>query len=78
METDLSKLPPEITQHPEWPLKWKKGRVIVVPREAVDSVRYSFWTTFDLQTEQQVFRVGLRLLRRRRVLEFLRESGWEW
>lgn len=78
MEGDLSKLPSEITQHPDWPIRWKKGRVIVVPREAVDSIQYSFWASSDLQTKQQVFRVNLRLLRRRRVLAFLRESGWKW
>lgn len=76
MEIDLSDLPAEISGHPDWPIKRKKGRLVVVPRSAVISVRYSFWTTFDLQTDAQVFRVELRFLARRRILGFLRDAGW--
>src|SRR5437899_10284099 len=43
VETALEDLPEEITGHPDWPVEIEQGPVILIPREAVVSVRYSFW-----------------------------------
>src|SRR5687768_15168385 len=77
-ETDLAELPVEVTGHPDWPVKSRKGPVIVVPRPAIRSVRYSFWKWgIFLETKDIEFRLEPPFFGRKKVLAFLREIGWE-
>jgi hypothetical protein len=78
VETTLDDLPEEITDHPDWPIRRHEGPVIVIPREAVLGVRYSFWQWgIFVETEQIEFRIEPPFFGRKKVLNFLREAGWE-
>jgi hypothetical protein len=78
VETTIEDLPEEITDHPDWPIAVKEGPVIVIPREAVVSVRYSFWQWgIFVQTEKVEFRIEPPFFGRKKVLNFLREVGWQ-
>jgi hypothetical protein len=75
--TDLADLPTGVTGHPDWPVREQEGAVIVVPREAVRSVRYSFWKWgIYLCTETMDIRVEPPLFGRKKVFAFLRDKGW--
>jgi hypothetical protein len=79
LETDLSQLPAKITKHPDWPVKYsKKGRVFVIPRNAIERIDYSFWDTYDIQTAEHIFSIGLKLFTRWTVTKYLRTQGWEF
>ncbi len=78
VETTFDDLPEEITDHPDWPVRRHDGPVIVIPRDAVLSVRYSFWQWgIFVQTQKVEFRIEPPFFGRKRVLNFLREAGWE-
>lgn len=77
VETSLEDLPVEITGHPDWPIAIEHGPVIVIPRESVTSIRYSFWQWgIFVQTEQVEFRIEPPFFGRKTVLTFLRDMGW--
>jgi hypothetical protein len=77
VETSLDKLPEEITRHPDWRIAIKQGPVIVIPRESILSIRYSFWQWgFFVQTEKVEFRIEPPFFGRKKVLNFLRDAGW--
>jgi hypothetical protein len=78
IETDLADLPVDVTGHREWPVKAQEGPVLVVPREAIQSTRYSFWQWgIFLQTKEIEFRIEPPFFGRKRLLNWLREIGWE-
>jgi hypothetical protein len=76
--TNLQDLSPAITDHADWPASTKKRAVYAVPRQAIVRVSYSFWRTFDLHTDEEVFRLDLSIFRRGRATGFLRAMGWEF
>jgi hypothetical protein len=74
-----SELPKEITGHPDWPISGSKDyTVVVIPKSQVKRIRYSWWKTFDIITPEQTYYVGTRMFGRSRVLNRLREWGWEF
>jgi hypothetical protein len=76
--TDLARLPEAVTGHPDWPARQEEGPVVVVPREAVRSVHYSFWKWgIYLRTETMDIRLEPPWFGRKKVFAFLREAGWE-
>lgn len=75
-ETTIQKIP--ATVKARWPVKLYKGRVIVVPRDAITNITYSFWGTYDLETPDATFAIALKLWGRRKVVKFLRDVGWEF
>jgi hypothetical protein len=78
VETTVEDLPDDITGDPDWPAGIREGPVIVIPREAVVSVRYSFWQWgIFVQTEKVELRIEPPFFGRRKVLAFLREAGWD-
>lgn len=78
VETDLSELPREVTFHADWPVKQRSGKVLVIPREAISSVRYSFWKWgIFLQTDGLEFRIEPPFFGRERTLQSLEEMGWK-
>ena len=78
--TTLKQLPPEVVGHPQWPLKKVREDfpVLVIPRSAVTGIGYSFWLTFDVETESEVYCLKLSLLRRFKMIRQIREIGWNW
>jgi hypothetical protein len=76
--TELPDLPLAVTGDPDWPIRADEGAVLVVPRPAVKSMRYSFWkwgiyvctTALDIRIEPPFFG-------RKKVFAFLREAGWD-
>jgi hypothetical protein len=77
IETDLADLPHEITSDPDWPVKQSQGPVLILPRKAIQSIRYSFWQWgIFLQTADLEFRIEPPFFGRTRVLNWLREVGW--
>ncbi len=75
----VASLPSTITGHPDWPMSHNEGRMLVIPRSEVATIRYSFWTTFNFETfDQQLFRLELFLFMRGRSTRFLLENGWSW
>ncbi|MBI3411427.1 MAG: hypothetical protein HY040_24125 [Planctomycetes bacterium] len=76
-EVDLADLPLTITEHPEWPVWWRHGPVVVVPREVVRSVRTSFWMGgIDIEAGGVIFRTFTPFFRRKQMAGYLREAGW--
>jgi hypothetical protein len=76
--TDLAALPPEVTAHPDWPVRQEEGPVVVVPRGAVSSARYDFWKWgIYFRTAAMEIRVEPPLFGRKKMFAFLREAGWE-
>ena len=77
IETDLAALPAEVTAHRDWPVKQTSGPVLVIPRAAIQSVRYSFWQWgVFLQTEGLEFRIEPPFFGRERLWQTLGEMGW--
>ncbi len=71
-------IPTAVRQNPAWPKEHFDKQVIVIPKEVVTEITYSFWTYFSINTADQVFRIGLTLFGRRRILNGLREMGWQF
>ena len=76
-QMDLSELPAEITAQRDWPVKQREGPVLIVTREAIRSVRYSFWQWgIFLQVEDIEFRIEPPFFGREKKLQWLEEAGW--
>jgi hypothetical protein len=76
--TDLAEPPARITDHPDWPIREEDGPILVVPRDVIRSVRYSFWKWgIYLRTETLDIRIEPPLFGRKKVFAFLQEAGWE-
>jgi hypothetical protein len=77
-EMDLSDLPTEVAEHPEWPVTWTEGPVIVVPREAVQSLRTTWWLGgIELVMEGVAIRVATPIFKRKKMAAYLVDTGWE-
>jgi len=77
LQFDYRELPRRITEHPDWPIRRKKGPVVVVPRQAVDRIRYAYFGTYDLECGDRVYRIGLKFFGRSAVMKFLNGAGWD-
>lgn len=78
VETDLAELPVDVTGHPDWPVRQEAGPVLVIPRPAVQSVAYSFWKWgVFVRTEAIEIRIEPPFFGRKKMLQGLRELGWE-
>jgi hypothetical protein len=78
VEMDLAELRAAITGHPDWPIKAKEGPVIVVWRQAIKSIGYSFWKwRIYLLTVKLDIGIEPPLFGRKKVWRFLDEAGWE-
>jgi hypothetical protein len=77
-ELDLAELPAGITEHPDWPVEWDEGPVIVVPRDAVESLRTSFWVGgIDVDLAGVRIRIFTPLSRRKEMASRLADLGWD-
>ena len=77
IETDLRELPAEVTAHPDWPIKATAGRVLVILREDIESIRYSFWEWgIFVVVDGLEFRIEPPMFGRKKKLAWLREAGW--
>jgi hypothetical protein len=76
LEFKYEDLPSEVTGHPDWPIKGGPEHVIVVPRNVIDRIRYSFFATYDLVCGERSYCIALNLLTRRSTMAALREMGW--
>jgi hypothetical protein len=76
-EMDLSDLPEDITEHPNWPVDFKKGWVMVVPSEAVQSLRTSCLLGGIKVDLRDVFiLVFTPMFRRKQMAGLLVDMGW--
>lgn len=76
IETDLRSFPDEILHDSDWPIRKRRGKCFVIPREAVESVKYSFWGFLIVRTEAARFSIDISMFRAIRVLRQLRAAGW--
>lgn len=77
VETDLAALPAEITAQRDWPVKLKEGPVLIITRDAIKTLRYSFWQWgIVLQVEDIEFRIEPPLFGREKVLKWLEDADW--
>lgn len=77
IETDLRELPPAVTAHPDWPVTATAGRVLVIRREDIESIRYSFWEWgIFVVVDGLEFRIEPPMFGRKKKLAWLREAGW--
>ena len=77
-EIDLTELPSDVTECPEWPVTWKEGPVIVVPREAVKSLRTRWWMGgIDLEMDGVAIHVTTPFLKRKKMAAYLVNVGWK-
>jgi hypothetical protein len=77
IQAQLSDLPEEITEDPSWPVTFGSARVFILPRTTVKSMRYPWWGSLQIFTDEDRFNVIPLFLLRRRVLRNLRDLGWE-
>jgi hypothetical protein len=77
VEMDYAELPADVTGHPDWPVSPRHVPVIVVWRQAVKSVGYSFWK-WRIYLRSASLDIGIEppLFGRKKVFAFLREAGW--
>lgn len=76
-QMDLSELPAEVTTLRDWPVRQKEGPVLVITREAISSIRYSFWQWgIFLEVETLEFRIEPPFFGREKKLRWLEEAGW--
>jgi hypothetical protein len=77
-EMDLSDLPTEVTEHPEWPVTWEEGPVIVVPRKAVQSLRTAWWMGgIKAAMEGVAIQTATPIFQRKKMAAYLVDMGWE-
>jgi hypothetical protein len=77
-EMDLSDLPTEVTEHSEWPVTWKEGPVIFVPREAVKSLRTTWLMGgIEVKMEGVTFMTATPIFQRKKMARYLVDAGWE-
>ncbi|HBI46530.1 MAG TPA: hypothetical protein DDY78_27300 [Planctomycetales bacterium] len=77
-EMDLTDLSTEVTEHPEWPVTWEEGPVIIVPREAVQSLRTAWWLGgIELVMEGVAIRTATPVFKRKKMAAYLVDAGWE-
>jgi hypothetical protein len=76
LECDYSELPDAVTSHPDWPVRRKKGRVVVIPRDAIDHIEYAYWGTYDLICGENIYCLGLNFIGRSSAMTFLEQAGW--
>ena len=77
MECCLSELPTDVTGDPQWPIKKAEGRVIVIPRHAIKSLNYPWWSTLCVETSEQKFNLAVTIFFRKGILKFLRDAEWD-
>jgi hypothetical protein len=76
-ECPLADLPREVADHPDWPVPWEEGPVLVVPRRAVLKVRTSFWVGgIDIHLDAVIVRIFTPVFRRKQMASHLAELGW--
>ncbi len=77
-EMDLGEVPAEITEHPEWPVTWDEGPLFVLPREAVETLRTSFWLGgIEIQLADIRILVFTPIFRRKHMAAYLAALGWK-
>ncbi|HEV7403840.1 MAG TPA: hypothetical protein VGO11_12965 [Chthoniobacteraceae bacterium] len=76
-ETDLTNLPAEVVGHPDWPVKWQEGPVILVPRPAVRALRTSFWLGFEVELDTLSILVFAPVFQRKKLAAALVAQGWD-
>jgi hypothetical protein len=75
---DLTEVPAEITEHPDWPVTWNKGPLFVLPREAVESLRTSFLLGgIEMMLPDVRILVFTPIFRRKQMAAYLAALGWE-
>lgn len=75
---NLTELPRAVLQHRDWPVNWKSGPVIVVPKRSVKSLRTTFWLGgIEIQLDGASIRVFTPIFQRRQMAEYLKALGWD-
>ncbi len=72
----LKQLPTDVYKLTDWDFRRRNPLVVVVPKKSVVKVQYSFWTTCDLYTQDEVYKLDLSVLRRGRAT--LRGISGRW
>jgi hypothetical protein len=77
-EMDLNDLPEDITSAPDWPVDFETGWALVVPHEAVQSLRTScLLGGIKVELRDVFILVFTPLFRRKQMAGFLVDMGWE-
>jgi hypothetical protein len=77
-EMDLTEVPEEITEHPDWPVTWDEGPLFVLPREAVEEMRTSFLLGgIEIMLPEVRILVFTPIFRRKQMAAYLAAAGWE-
>ena len=74
---DLRELPSSIVGDPTWPEKKGTGKVVVIPRAAVERLHYAWHGTLKIYTEDFVFCLEPHFFLRPWIKGALRERGWK-
>jgi hypothetical protein len=75
---DLADLPVDIIGDPDWPVHQEEGPVLVVPREAIDAIWYSFWKWgIYLRSGEVKIKLEPPWFGRKRLFGWLQAVGWE-
>lgn len=77
-EMDITDLPEDITTHPEWPVGFENGWVLVVPYEAVRSLRTAcLLGGIRVELRDVFILVFTPLFRRKELAGLLVDMGWD-
>jgi hypothetical protein len=77
-EMEIRDLPEKITKHPDWPVDYKKGWVLVVPSAAVQSLRTScLLGGIKVEMRDVFILVFTPIFRRKQMAGLLGDMGWD-
>ena len=78
LETDLADLPDEITTHPDWPIKKNRGRVVFIPREAIQRLAWPWWGGLRVYVQENKFSISASFFARTKILATLNSMGYQF
>ena len=73
---DVSALPDSVRDHADWPLKESEGKILVIPKQSVTSIRYPWYGALDLKCGERKISIVPVFFLRLSVLKKLRRLGW--
>lgn len=73
---DLPDLPPDVTNSPDWPVRKRNRPVIILKRELIEKIERD-GGKFLVSSCGDIFKLGMKLFGRRKVVGTVRDLGWQ-
>lgn len=76
-EMSLSDLPAEVIEDASWPIRSRRGFVLVIRRDDVEKMSCTLIGKLRIVTSSHTATIPSGILRRHRLLRTLRQLGWQ-